>query len=98
MVLGARESWRSLLYNESKNIKNLRQLFAGGDFEKLFLQIIDEILLILLTFHWNTNEIPTKIDWFLLIFQYKYDQQNSNILFSKIFFQNNLQLKVVDDF
>ncbi len=55
MILGARESWWSLLYNESKNIKNLRLLFAGDDFEKICLQIIDEISLILLTFWDNIS-------------------------------------------
>ena len=39
MILGARESWWSLLYNESKNIEILRVLFAGDDFEKIFLKI-----------------------------------------------------------
>ena len=39
MILGARESWWSLLYNESKNIKILRVLFPGDDFEKIFLKI-----------------------------------------------------------
>ena len=53
MILGARESWWSLRYNESKNIKNLRLLFARDDFEKTYFQIIDEISLILLTF-WDT--------------------------------------------
>ena len=33
MIPGARESWRSLLYNESKNIENRRVVFAGDDFE-----------------------------------------------------------------
>ena len=36
MILGSRESWRSLLYNESRIIRNLRLLFAGDDFEKIF--------------------------------------------------------------
>ena len=36
MILGARESSRSLLYNESKNIENRRVLFAGDGFENLF--------------------------------------------------------------
>ena len=39
MILGARESWRSLLYNESENIENVRAFFAGDDFEKIFLKI-----------------------------------------------------------
>ena len=35
MIPGARENWRSLLYNESKNIENRRVLFAGDDFENI---------------------------------------------------------------
>ena len=36
MILGARESWRALLYNESKNIKHFSAVFSGDDFEKIF--------------------------------------------------------------
>ena len=39
MILGSRESWRSLLYNESKNIENVSAVFAGDDFEKIFVKI-----------------------------------------------------------
>ena len=50
MIPGARESWESLLYNESKNIENRRELFDGDHFEKIFVLSIDENTLILLSF------------------------------------------------
>ena len=35
MIPGARESWRSQLHYETKNIENRRVLFAGDDFENI---------------------------------------------------------------
>ena len=46
MILGARESWRSLLYNESKIIENFSAVFAGDDFEKIFSKMNFQKLLV----------------------------------------------------
>ena len=48
MILGARESRDHQLSRAPKIIKIRRQVFAGDDFEKRCLQIIDEISLILI--------------------------------------------------
>ena len=48
MILGARESRDHQLSRAPKIIKIRRQVFAGDDFEKICLQIIDEIPLILI--------------------------------------------------
>ena len=47
MIPGARENRRSLLYKESKIIKNRRVLFAGDGFENIAFLNIDETPLIL---------------------------------------------------
>ena len=43
MIPDPRESWHSLLYTESKNIENHRELFAGDDFEKYFRKLLFDI-------------------------------------------------------
>ena len=48
MILGARESRDHQLSRAPKIIKIRRQVFAGDDFEKICLQIIGEIPLILI--------------------------------------------------
>ena len=83
MIPGARENWRSLLYKESKNIENRRVLFSGDDFENPSLLNIDENALILLTFHWKTND-----NQFISIgFPIQIWQKIPNILCSKMFFK-----------
>ena len=39
MILGACESYESLLYNESKIITNVAGVFPGDDFEKYFWEL-----------------------------------------------------------
>ena len=90
MIPGARETWRSQLHYESKNIENRRVLFAGDDFEKnLFVEYwrksIDyaNISLKYLTFHWNTNGNQI----ISIVFPIQLWSKIPNILFSKIFFK-----------
>ena len=94
MIPGARENWRSLLYNESKNIENRRVLFAGDDFEKIFLLNIDENTLVLLTFHWKTNDNSS----ISIGFPIQRWPKNPEHLNFKNVFQNHLQQKVLDGF
>ena len=51
MGLGALEARWEHAFNEPKIIQIGLQIFAGDDFENIFLQNIDEFSLIILTFH-----------------------------------------------
>ena len=90
MIPGARESWRSQLHYESKNIENRRVLFARDDFEKICLLNIDENPLIMLTFHWNNLTFHRNTNGNQIIsigFPIQIWPKIPNILFSKIFFK-----------
>ena len=64
--LGALDARWERAFNRPKNIQIDLQILAGDDFEKIFLQNIDECSLIILTFHWNTKD-----NWVISIdFQY----------------------------
>ena len=51
MGLGALKARRERAFNGPKIIQIDLQILAGDDFEKIFLRSIDEISLVLLTFH-----------------------------------------------
>ena len=95
MIPGAHESWRSQLHYESKNIENHRVLFAGDDFEKICLLNIDENPLILLAFHWKTNDNQLVFIGFPIQI---WPKKIPNILFFDNVFQNHLQQKLLDGF
>ena len=66
MGLGALEARWERAFNGPKIIQIGLQILAGDDFEKIFLQNIDEFSLIILTFHWNIKD-----NWVISIdFQY----------------------------
>ena len=94
MIPGARESWRSQLHYESKNIENRRVFFAGDDFEKIFsrTQYSEFFVIFVLETQWKW----TNYRW---VFNGMLAKPMDFRQYSKtLYFQNHLQQKVLDGF